>query len=179
MFLFLFCLYRETGEKQLMQIIKIRIHIIKYQTAMKKKVCVCVWVCVCVYGCVCVCMCVCVGATVYAHLYVRTYVQHPILHLHNEIYLILFLSALTCLWVCAFISMFLGAAFLGDDISFHGANDRKNWIGTFNSVVFHSSKTISQITTFWELGLGLCGIRVILRGKLGFSGRNQVLEKWS
>ena len=35
-------------------------------------------------------------------------------------------------------------------------------------VVSHFSKSISQTTTFWELGLGFFGIRVILRGKSGF-----------
>ena len=39
----------------------------------------------------------------------------------------------------------------------------------------HFSKSISQTTTFWELGLGFFGIRVKLRGKLG----SKVLEKWS
>ena len=43
----------------------------------------------------------------------------------------------------------------------------------------HFSKSISQTMTFWELGLGLFGIRVILRGKLGFYGRSKVLEKLS
>ena len=42
----------------------------------------------------------------------------------------------------------------------------------------HFSKSISQTTSFWELGLGLIGVRVILRGKLGFYGRSKVLEKW-
>ena len=37
----------------------------------------------------------------------------------------------------------------------------------------------SQTTTFWELGLGLMDIRVILRGKWGLYGRSKVLEKWS
>ena len=46
-------------------------------------------------------------------------------------------------------------------------------------VVPHFSKSISQTMTFWELGLGLSCIRVILRGKLGFYGRSKVLEKWS
>lgn len=32
--------------------------------------------------------------------------------------------------------------------------------------------------TFWELGSALFGIRVILRGKLGFYGRSDVFEKW-
>ena len=32
----------------------------------------------------------------------------------------------------------------------------------------HFSKSISQTTTFWELGLGLFSIRIILRGKLVF-----------
>ena len=36
-----------------------------------------------------------------------------------------------------------------------------------NWIVSHFSKSISQTTTFWELGLGFFGIRVILRGKLG------------
>ena len=36
----------------------------------------------------------------------------------------------------------------------------------------HFSKTISQTTTFWKSGLGFLGIRVILRGKLGFYGRS-------
>ena len=34
-------------------------------------------------------------------------------------------------------------------------------------VVSHFSKSISQTTTFWELGLGFSGIRVILWGTLG------------
>ena len=33
-------------------------------------------------------------------------------------------------------------------------------------VVSHFSKSISPTTTFWELGLGFFGVRVILRGKL-------------
>ena len=45
------------------------------------------------------------------------------------------------------------------------------------TVVHYFSKTISQKTTFWKLGLGLFGIRVILRVKLGFYGRSMVLEK--
>ena len=34
-------------------------------------------------------------------------------------------------------------------------------------VLSHFSKSISQTTSFWELGLGLFGIRVVLRGKSG------------
>ena len=49
----------------------------------------------------------------------------------------------------------------------------------FQVVVSHFSKSISQTTTFWELGLGVFGIRVILKGKLGLYGRSKVLEKWS
>ena len=45
--------------------------------------------------------------------------------------------------------------------------------------VSHFSKSISQTTTSWELVLGLLGIRVILRGKLGFYSRSQALDKWS
>ena len=52
-----------------------------------------------------------------------------------------------------------------------------------NLVVSHFSKTISQTPTFWELGLGLglglLEVRLILRGKLGFYGRSQVMEIWS
>ena len=33
-------------------------------------------------------------------------------------------------------------------------------------VLSHSSKSISQTTTFWEFGLGLFDIRVILRGEV-------------
>ena len=36
-----------------------------------------------------------------------------------------------------------------------------------SAVVSHFSNSISPTTTFWELGLGFFGIRVILRGKLG------------
>ena len=44
----------------------------------------------------------------------------------------------------------------------------------------HFSKTISQTRTFWELGLDLLEVRVILRGKLLFYGRSKGgLEKWS
>ena len=43
-------------------------------------------------------------------------------------------------------------------------------------VVSHFSKSISQTTTFWELGLGSFGIRVILRGKLGFNDRSGLRE---
>ena len=43
--------------------------------------------------------------------------------------------------------------------------------------MFHFCKTISQTTTYWELGLGLLGIRVILTGMIGFHGRSKVLEK--
>ena len=48
-----------------------------------------------------------------------------------------------------------------------------------NRVVSRFSKSISQTTTFWELGLGVFGITVILRGKFGLYGRSKVLEKWS
>ena len=47
------------------------------------------------------------------------------------------------------------------------------------SVAPHFPKSISPTTTFWELGLGFFGIRVILRGKSGFHGRSKVSEKWS
>ena len=49
------------------------------------------------------------------------------------------------------------------------------------SVPLLFSKSITQVTTFWKLGigLGLLEIRVILRGKLGFYGRIRVFEKWS
>ena len=52
---------------------------------------------------------------------------------------------------------------------------------TFNRIMSHFSKSISQITTFLKLGLGsgFFGIRVILRGKLGFYDRSKVLENWS
>ena len=46
------------------------------------------------------------------------------------------------------------------------------------TVVSHFSKTISQTMTFWELGLGFFGIRVIIRGQFAFYGRSKVLEKW-
>ena len=39
------------------------------------------------------------------------------------------------------------------------------------TVVSHFSKSIPQTTTFWALGLGLLGIRVILRGNSGFYDR--------
>ena len=45
------------------------------------------------------------------------------------------------------------------------------------TVVSHFSKSISQTTTFWELGLGLFGIMVILKGKLGFYGRSEVMKR--
>ena len=60
---------------------------------------------------------------------------------------------------------------------------RRSAIRYTKSVVFHFSKTISQAMTFWELGLGLFGIRVIQRGKLGFMAvvrvGEMVLEKCS
>ena len=105
--------------------------------------CECVRLCVCACKCMCKCVYVCVGmgAPVYVFMcvytYERTFVSHravtPYHNYNYGIYLISFLSALSCFCACAFISVFLGAAFLGDDISFHGANDRKNWIGTFIS----------------------------------------------
>ena len=48
-----------------------------------------------------------------------------------------------------------------------------------DSVPLLFSKSISQTKTFWELGIGSIGIRVILRGKLGIYSRSKVLEKWS
>ena len=44
----------------------------------------------------------------------------------------------------------------------------------------HFSKSISQTTTFWELGLGFFGIRIILTGKLGlYAGvKFWSLEEW-
>ena len=58
------------------------------------------------------------------------------------------------------------------------------WLTYFQSiqsVVSHFSKTISQTMTFWELGLGLLEVRVILRGISGFmtgvkSWRNRLGE---
>ena len=46
---------------------------------------------------------------------------------------------------------------------------------------FHAktSRVISQTTSFWEFRLGLLEVKVILRGKLGFYGRSEVLEKRS
>ena len=43
----------------------------------------------------------------------------------------------------------------------------------------HFSETVSPRTSFWELGLGLLGVRVLPRGKLGFHDWSKVLEKWS
>ena len=44
-----------------------------------------------------------------------------------------------------------------------------SWMnGIKYTVVSHFSKTISQTTTFWKLGLGLLDLRVILGGNYGF-----------
>ena len=45
------------------------------------------------------------------------------------------------------------------------------WLTYFQSiqsVVSHFSKTISQTTTFWELGLDFFGIKVTFKGNEGY-----------
>ena len=44
--------------------------------------------------------------------------------------------------------------------------------------LLHDPRPFPQTTTFWDLKLGLLGIRVTLTGRLGFYGRSMVLEKW-
>ena len=51
--------------------------------------------------------------------------------------------------------------------------------GVQNTAVSHFTKTFSQTTTLWKLGLDQLDFRVILKGKLGFYSRSKVLEKWS
>ena len=79
------------------------------------------------------------------------FISSPFIYfiIYFAIYLLIFYSFACFLfalllqlnWIFIFLFIFSGAAFLGDEVSFHGQTDRKDWIGTYLIFLLYQNNT--------------------------------------